>query len=205
MRHRHDGRDGGGPFRADRLKYYRICFRTETPTRRQRLRLFATHFGFQCVAIYRLDRFTRRLAARWRPAVVLVKAASLLSWACELFHHVRIRAEVGPGLYIGHVGTIYIGPTRIGRNFSCTHNVTVGFGHSQGASGYPVIGDDVWVGTGSVLSGPIHVGDGATVANGTMLSRSVPAGALCGGVPGRVLRDAYDNAPLLGTAPAPVA
>jgi serine O-acetyltransferase len=112
---------------------------------------------------------------------------------------VRIYADVGPGFFIGHAGMILIGPTVIGRNFSVTHNVTIGFGQSEAARGYPVIGDDVWVGTGSVISGAIRVGDGATIANGTMLSRSVPPRSLAAGNPGRVVLQGYDNSFLLGT------
>jgi serine O-acetyltransferase len=188
-------------FRADLRKYYRICFGTERPRLAQRARMWLTHFGFHCVAIYRFERFARRWAARWgRIAFPLAALACVLANLLELIHHVRIYADIGPGFYVGHAGMIFIGPTRIGRNFSLTHNVTIGFGHSERARGFPVIGDDVWVGTGSVLSGAIRVGDGATIANGTMLSRSVPPRTLCAGNPGRVVLQGYDNSGLLGMA-----
>ncbi len=198
--------DARHPFRADRRKYYRICFQTEAPSLRQRARLWLTHQGFQCVAAYRFDRAARRIA-RGHPLLgaVVVPVAAALGHATEFFHHVRIYADIGPGFYIGHASTIYIGPTSIGRNFSATHNVTIGYGQTDGARGTPVIGDDVWVGTGSVLSGAIRISDGVTIANGTMLSRSVPPRALVVGNPGRVVTQPYDNATLLGArAPAPV-
>jgi serine O-acetyltransferase len=203
---RETARDGGPqdadachPFRADLRKYYRICFQSESPGLAQRLRLWGTHFGFHCVAVYRFDRFARRLTARLgRLCFPLVLLASVLGHLLELVHHVRIYADIGPGLFIGHAGMIFVGPTVIGRNFSMTHNVTIGFGQTEGAKGFPLIGDDVWVGTGSVLSGAIRVGHGATVANGTMLSRSVPARSLSAGNPGRVVLADYDNASLLG-------
>lgn len=195
----HGRRNGERPFQADLRKYYRICFRTEAPTARQKLRLWLTHYGFHCVAAYRFDRLSRRMRQRSRVlGSASVAAAAALGHAIELIHHVRIYADIGPGFYIGHVGTIYLGPTTIGRNFSITHNVTVGCGHTEGAEGTPVIGDDVWVGTGSVLSGAIHVEDGVTVANGTMLSRSVGPRSLVAGNPGRVVRQNYDNAALFG-------
>jgi serine O-acetyltransferase len=192
-----DRRNEGRPFQADLRKYYRICFRTEAPTARQKLRLWLTHYGFQCVAAYRFDRFARRVRQRSRVlGAACIAVAAALGHAIEFFHHVRIYADIGPGFYIGHVGTIYLGPTTIGRNFSITHNVTVGFGQTEGAEGTPVIGDDVWVGTGSVLSGAIHVDDGVTVANGTMLSRSVGPRSLVAGNPGRVVMQNYDNTSL---------
>ncbi len=197
------GGDAGRPFRADLRKFYRICFQSESPRVGQRLRLWVTHFGLHCVAVYRFERFARRLAARLGWACFpLVLLASVLGHLLELVHHVRIYADIGPGFYIGHAGMIFIGPTVIGRNFSTTHNVTIGFGQTEAAKGFPVIGDDVWVGTGSVLSGAIGVGQGATVANGTMLSRSVPARSLSAGNPGRVVLANYDNASLLGASGA---
>ena len=191
--------DPGHPFRADLRKFYRIFCRTESPTASERLRLWMTHFGLHCVAVYRLERYARRVASGspWL-GLPLVASARLLGHALELVHHVRIYADIGPGFFIGHAGMIFIGPTVIGRNFSVTHNVTIGLGHSEAARGYPVIGDDVWVGTGSVISGAIRVGDGATVANGTMLSRSVPPRSLSAGNPGRVVLQGYDNSSLLG-------
>jgi len=116
----------------------------------------------------------------------------------QFFHHVNIDdATIGPGFFIGHVGTIYIGPVVIGENFSVTHNVTIGVGHSEGKTGLPSIGDNVWIGTGSVVSGAISVGNGVTIANGTMLTRSVGDGCLVAGNPGRVVMNSFDNSELL--------
>ena len=185
-------------FRADLRKLYRVSCGSESTELKTRLRLWTTHFGLHCVAAYRFGRVARSLAARHRWASPLAFGAGLLGHAMELVHHVRIYADVGPGFYIGHAGMIFIGPTTIGRNFSVTHNVTIGLGQSEGAAGYPVIGDDVWVGTGCVVSGAIHVGDGATLAHGTMLSRSLPPRALAVGNPGRPVLQGYDNASLLG-------
>jgi len=195
-------RDELAAFAEDLEKYYRLHFGSERPPLRRRAFLWATHFGLHCVATYRATRIARRVAARHRWASLpLVSAARALEHALELLHHVRIGADVGPGFYVGHAGMIFIGPTRIGRNFSVTHNVTIGVGQGEGARGTPSIGDDVWVGTSAVLAGAITVGDGATVANGAMVSRPVPPRALVAGNPARVLMQGYDNGALLGDRP----
>ncbi|MHB1847078.1 MAG: serine O-acetyltransferase [Deltaproteobacteria bacterium] len=189
-------------FRADRKKYYRIAFGTDRPLLRQRARLWLTNQGFQCVAVYRLGTLARRLKGRRRGAWLICGAAfRALDTLMGLLHHVAVEAEIGPGFYIGHPSTIYIGKSRIGSNFSVTHNVTIGVGHSEGAKGHPAIGSDVWVGTGSTLFGAIEVGDGTTVASGTVLSQSVPPRSFVGGNPGRVIRCGYDNRALFRSTP----
>lgn len=187
------------PFAVDLEKFYRIDLPAH-PSRLDKLQLWVRHYGLHCVAAYRFDRYARSLVRknRLRGTPVLL-AARVLTHAMHLLHHVEIGADIGPGFYLGHASTVYIGRTRIGRNFSATHNVSIGVGHQQGLRGVPVIGDNVWVGTGSVLSGAITIGNDVTIANGTMMSRDVPSGCLAGGNPGRVLGHDYDNSRLLRT------
>ncbi|MEA2030991.1 MAG: serine acetyltransferase [candidate division Zixibacteria bacterium] len=161
--------------------------------------MWITNFGLHCVAIYRLGNFSRRVAQRnliiGLPLILLHRP---LNFLMRLVHHVDIDdADIGPGFYIGHVGTIYIGPTKIGANVNITHNVTIGVGHSKDEKGIPIIGDNVWIGAGSVIHGNISVGNRVTISSGCILSRSVPDGCLVVGNPGRVTLKEYDNSKLL--------
>lgn len=187
-------------FRIDLMKYYRIEFGTERPDFRKRFKLCAGNFGFHCVAVYRLGRFVRSQLRKGRAsALPLCVVYEILAFAMRFFHHVDVfAASIGPGFYIGHVGTIYIGRCRVGANFSVTHNVTVGMGGTGAVHGIPAVGDDVWIGSGSVLFGRIHVGSGVTVNCGSVLSRSVPDRCLVGGNPARVILRNHDNAALFG-------
>jgi serine O-acetyltransferase len=190
------------PFKTDLLKYYLIECESEQPSLGQKIRLWVENNGLHSVAIHRFGQFARRW---WRknkliglPFLFLHK---ILNFFLAAVYHMHIHAEIGPGFYIGHIGTIYIGPCEIGDNFTITHNVTIGIGHGRAAEGIPKIGHNVWVGTGSVISGAITVGNGVTISNGTMLSRSVPDGCLVGGNPGRVIMLEYDNRELLVLPP----
>ncbi len=188
-------------FKTDLQKYYRVQFGERKPSAFRKLRFWIKDFGLHCVAVYRFGKWSARLYRRAKllglPFMVL---HSLLNYAMQFFHHIFIDdAIVGPGFFIGHVGTIYIGPVVIGENFSVTHNVTIGIGHSEGKEGLPTIGNNVWVGTGSVISGAVTIGNQVTIANGTMLTRSVPDGCLVAGNPGRVIMNDYDNSELLAT------
>jgi len=157
--------------------------------------------AFHCVMAYRFGSWASRLYRRNKLLGLPFKLAYLpLSTWMKAFYQMSLEdATFGPGLYIGHIGTIYIGPTNIGANCSLTHNVTIGIGQSEGSIGLPSIGDNVWIGTGATISGAIMVGNGVTIANGCVLSRSVPDGCLVAGNPGRVVLRDYDNGRLFGS------
>jgi acetyltransferase-like isoleucine patch superfamily enzyme len=50
------------------------------------------------------------------------------------------------------------------------------------------IGNDVWIGAGAAVMGGVTIGDGAIVGLGAVVTKDVPAYAVVGGVPARILR-----------------
>lgn len=187
-------------FRSDLDKYYMIGYGTLKPSIRQKTIMWIYNFGLHCVAIYRLGRLSERLYMRISLlALPVILLHRLLDYGARIIHHVYIDdAKVGKGFYIGHAATIYIGPITIGENCSLTHNVTIGVGHSEGKTGMPEIGNNVWIGTGSTISGAVRIGNNVTIMNGSVVSRDVPDGCLAGGNPARVIIQNYDNIKLLG-------
>jgi serine O-acetyltransferase len=104
------------------------------------------------------------------------------------------QATIGGGLYIGHIGGVHINPGAVlGRRCDLAHRVTIG-ASGMGREGSPVLGDDVYVGTGATLAGKIKVGDGAKIAANTLVIGNVPAGATVMGVPGRIILRAPETA-----------
>lgn len=190
-----------GYLKADLEKYYIIEIGSSNPGILSKLRLFIVHFGLHCVIVYRYGQFAKPIFRRNRfigfPFMVIYFP---LNFFCKMIHHVDIGdATIGPGFYISHAGTILIGPITIGSNLSITHNVTIGVGHRHEMAGIPrSIGDNVWIGTGSVISGDIVIGSDVTITSGSIISRDIPSGCLAGGNPGRVILREYNNRYLLG-------
>jgi serine O-acetyltransferase len=144
---------------------------------------------FWIVAWYRLGHWMYREGC---PALLRIPLKLLyvpVYLVIQNFFQIRIppSAEIGPGLYLSHVGGVHISPQAvIGRNCDIAHHVTIGVS-AMGRAGVPQIGNDVYIGTGSTLIGRIKIGDGAKVAANTLVMSNVPAGATIMGVPGRIV------------------
>ena len=99
---------------------------------------------------------------------------------CVLWASPKSKIEIGD-----HSG---LGPgTMI---FSSNHEFKPGRPyHEQGWSEEDVIiGEDVWVGAGSVILAGVSIGSGSIVAAGSVVTRDIPAASVAAGVPARVLR-----------------
>ena len=184
-------------FKGD-WKRYRERRESDSMSALRWIRLCFEDFGLHCAVVYRFIQCANWLRRKNRVlALPLTIPADVAKFLMHLLHHMQIRVEeIGPGFTIYHAGTIYIRARSIGRNFSITHNVTIGNGNAKGKSGVPLIGDNVWVGTGAVVFGEISIGNNVTIAPGCILSSDVPDGFLAAGNPGRPLIKDYDNSHL---------
>lgn len=93
--------------------------------------------------------------------------------------------QLGDGVSFVHsLGTVVGGDARIGARVRFMGNNTVGTAKDNG---YPVIGDDVVVGCGARILGPVVVGAGAVIGANAVVLEDVPAGAVVAGVPAVVV------------------
>jgi serine O-acetyltransferase len=96
--------------------------------------------------------------------------------------------EIGEGLYIGHFGTIVINiKAKIGRNCNIAHGVTIGQANRGKLKGYPTIGNEVWIGTGSVIVGNINIGSNVLIAPNSFVNMDVPENSLVMGNPAKII------------------
>lgn len=97
-------------------------------------------------------------------------------------------ANIGDGFYLtSHCGPVVIGPTRIGKNCNVAHSVTIGRGIAGKKSGRPVLGDMVWIGTGSVIVGKVTIGNDVLIAPNTFVNFDVPDHSIVIGSPGKII------------------
>lgn len=80
--------------------------------------------------------------------------------------------DLGGGLLIQHGHSTIINAAKVGKNFFTNQNVTIGW---RDDSGNPVIGDNVRVGTGALILGPVTIGDNVNIAAGAVVVKDVPS------------------------------
>jgi serine O-acetyltransferase len=92
----------------------------------------------------------------------------------------------------GGVGIVIHAGARIGERVLVSHGVTIG--GRAGHPGLPVVEDDVKIGAGAVILGPVRIGRGALVGANAVVLHDVRPDAVVGGVPARELRAAQVQA-----------
>jgi serine O-acetyltransferase len=98
-------------------------------------------------------------------------------------------AQIGREFFIDHGAGVVIGETAaIGSRVTLYQGVTLGGTGFQRGKRHPTLGDNVTVGSGAKLLGPIAVGDGAKVGANTVVVEDVPPGATVVGNPGHPVR-----------------
>jgi serine O-acetyltransferase len=98
-------------------------------------------------------------------------------------------AEIGDALFIDHGAGVVIGETaEIGANVTLYQGVTLGGTGFQRGKRHPTVGDDVVVGSGAKLLGPIQVGQRAKIGANSVVIHDVPPNSTVVGNPGHPVR-----------------
>lgn len=166
--YRHDGASGFGAF----------------------LRNWWGNPGFKCAFYFRLCAYLQQhplLRYGVFHVVSLWSGRSAIRYGVSI----PVRTRIGSGLYIGHYGGIFVnGDTVIGRNCNISEGVVIGEGGRGDGRGSPVIGDNVFLGSGAKVIGPIRVGDHVAVGANCVVTKDVPERGVVVGVPGNVISQA---------------
>lgn len=134
--------------------------------------------------LLRLLRLARRLREAGVPLAPRVIGRLIrVLYSCEISYLARIDESVvfphkGLGVVIGD-------EVQIGARCRILQNVTIG--GRGGVPGGPTLDEDVLVGAGASVLGPVHVGAGASIGANAVVLHDVPPGYVAVGVPARLL------------------
>jgi len=98
-------------------------------------------------------------------------------------------ANIGDGLFIDHGMGVVIGETaELGTNVTLYQGVTLGGTGFETGKRHPTVEDNVTIGSGAKLLGPITIGHGAKIGANTVVIHDVPPNSTVVGNPGHPVR-----------------
>ena len=99
--------------------------------------------------------------------------------------------SIGSGFYIGHFGGIVVSQkATIGRNCNISQGVTIGRANRGRNQGYPVLGDNIYIGPGAVIAGSVRIGDNVAIGANCVVTTDIPDNSVVVGIPGKIISQA---------------
>mgnify|MGYP004468623525 FL=1 len=96
--------------------------------------------------------------------------------------------SIGYGLTIPHCGGIVVGGgCKIGKNCTILQGVTIGSNLFKDRYKLATIGDNVLIGAGVKIIGPIKIGNNVTIGANSVVTKDIPDGVVIGGNPAKIL------------------
>ncbi|MFW6071098.1 MAG: serine O-acetyltransferase [Candidatus Bipolaricaulota bacterium] len=154
------------------------------PAARNMAEVLCCYPGLHALWMHRVANFL------WRHHLKLV--GRLVSHLSRLLTGVEIHpgAEIGSGVFIDHGSGVVIGETaEIGDDVLLYQGVVLGGTSKESGKRHPTLENNVEVGAGGILLGPITIGEGARVGAGSVVTKSVPPTTTAVGVPAQVSKE----------------
>ncbi|MDR8524343.1 serine O-acetyltransferase [Shewanella fidelis] len=138
--------------------------------------------GMQAIWIHRVSN--KLWVRNWRLSARCLSTFS--RWLTGVEIHPG--ATIGDRFFIDHGMGVVIGETaQIGNDCTLYHGVTLGGTTWQAGKRHPTLGNNVVIGAGAKILGPITMNDGARVGSNSVVVKDVPADTTVVGIPGRVV------------------
>ncbi|EGT0684916.1 serine O-acetyltransferase [Clostridium perfringens] len=160
------------------LKYDIENVMKNDPAARTKLEVLLLYQSIHVLIFYRI--------AHGLYKIKLFFLARLISQLGRFFTGIEIHpgAKIGKGLFIDHGMGVVIGETaEIGDNVTIYHGVTLGGTGKDKGKRHPTIGNNVIIGCGAKILGPISIGDGAKIGANSVVLKNVPKGKTAVGIP----------------------
>ena len=164
------------------------CVFERDPAARNSFEVLTTYPGLHAVMLHRLSHSFWNWRLKW-----LARMTSSLG---RMLTGIEIHpgAKIGRRFFIDHGMGVVIGETaEIGDDVTLYHGVTLGGTTWQKGKRHPTLHNDVVVGAGAKVLGPIEIGEGARIGSNAVVVKAVPAGATVVGIPGRIVQAGKDT------------
>ena len=158
------------------------CVFDRDPAARNAFDVLTTYPGIHAVLMHRFTHGLWTAGLKWLARVF----SNLARWYTGIEIHPG--AVIGRRFFIDHGMGVVIGETtEIGDDCTLYHGVTLGGTSWDKGKRHPTLGNNVVIGAGAKVLGPIEIGDGVRIGSNAVVLKSVPADMTVVGVPGRLV------------------
>lgn len=154
----------------------------EDPAARSKLEVFLLYPSINALIVYRIAHKLYNKKCFF--------LARLLSQLARFFTGIEIHpgAKIGKGLFIDHGMGVVIGETaEVGENVTIYHGVTLGGTGKDKGKRHPTVKDNVIIGAGAKVLGPITIGNNVKVGANSVVLKDVPDNATAVGMPAKII------------------
>ena len=165
-----------------RLREDISCVFDRDPAARNSFEVITTYPGVHALLWHRVSHFLWRIHLKW--------LGRMLAQFSRLLTGIEIHpgAQIGHRFFIDHGMGVVIGETAvIGDDVTLYHGVTLGGTSWSKGKRHPTLGNNVVVGAGAKVLGPITLFDGARVGSNAVVVKDVPENATVVGIPGHIV------------------
>ncbi len=168
---------------AEEIKYDVEAVRQRDPAAKSNAEVLLLYSGVHARLAHRLSHALYRRGHAF--------TARAVSQGAKFVTGIEIHpgATIGRGLVIDHGAGVVIGETaEIGDNCTIYQGVTLGGTGKDEGKRHPTLGDNVMVGAGAKILGPVNIGNNVKVAAGAVVLTELPEDSTAVGIPARVVR-----------------
>jgi serine O-acetyltransferase len=152
------------------------------PAARNILEIVLCYPGFHAILFYRISN--------WFWTHKLYLPGRLISHLGRFLTGIEIHpgAKIGRKFFIDHGMGVVIGETtEIGDNVTLYHGVTLGGTTWKKIKRHPTIGNNVVIGAGAKVLGPVKIGDNSKIGANSVVVNEIPPNSIVVGIPGKVV------------------
>ena len=153
------------------------------PAARNTLEVLLLYSGIHAIMMHR--------PAHWLYSHKCFFSARLISQLSRFITGIEIHpgAKLGRGILIDHGSGVVIGETaEVGDNCTIYQGATLGGTGKDVGKRHPTLGNNVMIGAGAKVLGPLYIGDNSKVAANAVVLKEIPENSTAVGIPAKIVR-----------------
>jgi serine O-acetyltransferase len=152
------------------------------PAARSLLEVLTSYPGIKAILLHRIAHFFWMIGMPFVPRYLSEMTRDLTGI------EIHPGASIGKDFFIDHGGGVVIGETSIiGDNVTIYQGVVLGGTTTEQVKRHPTLGNNIVVGTGAKLLGPITIGDDVRIGANSVVVMDIPPNSVVVGVPGKII------------------